>query len=36
MPVVPQLKTSINVRKVHTGIAAVTALGCTGTVSFKT
>lgn len=33
MPVVPQLKTSIDVRKVHNGIAAVIALDYSGPLS---
>lgn len=36
MPVVPELKTSIDVRKVHNGIAAVIALDCSAPLSRKT
>ncbi len=36
MPVVPQLKTSIDVRKVHNGIAAVVALDYSGPLSRNT
>ena len=36
MRVVPQLKTSIDVRKVHEGIAAVIALDYSGHLSRKT